>query len=278
MPWVPELFSASVLEQLKEMGAWDEHGTVPYFEGLMAGAPEALIGSFAGVPELHHPVLGRVRGARAFEAFVMTMKAWIEATNVSVDQVQRVVTDRRGFGEVVVHLDRESGQVDIPYAIVNDRHPNGRIEELRVYSSRFPLTGDHAIRTPVLQADPELRAADVVGEYQSALADGDVDAIVATFEADGYAREPAGGEYVHRGPEGLRAFYGHLFSNDGGIPLDHCSVTDHEGVCALEYNVVRWGKTRLPPQAGVAVYVRGESGKLAAARIYDDVDPPLMGT
>ena len=38
---------------------------------------------------------------------------------------------------------------------------------------------------------------------------------------------------------------------------------------------MRWGKTELPPQAGVAVYVRGQSGKLAAARIYDDADPPL---
>ena len=27
--------------------------------------------------------------------------------------------------------------------------------------------------------------------------------------------------------------------------------------------------------AGVAVYVRGAGGRLAAARIYDDVDPPL---
>ena len=31
-------------------------------------------------------------------------------------------------------------------------------------------------------------------------------------------REPAGGRYVHRGPDGLRAFYEHLFSNGGGIP------------------------------------------------------------
>jgi hypothetical protein len=37
----------------------------------------------------------------------------------------------------------------------------------------------------------------------------------------------------------------------------------------------RWGQTELSPDAGVAVYVRGESGKLAAARIYDDCDPPL---
>ena len=46
-------------------------------------------------------------------------------------------------------------------------------------------------------------------------------------------------------------------------------------LCALEYNVVRWGKTELPPEAGVAVYVRGPSGRLAAARVYDDAEPPL---
>ena len=80
---------------------------------------------------------------------------------------------------------------------------------------------------------------------------------------------------MHTGRDGLRAFYEWLFSNGGGIPLEHCTVTDNGRVCALEYNVVRWGRTDLPPQAGVAVYVRGESGKLAAARIYDDADPPL---
>jgi len=44
--------------------------------------------------------------------------------------------------------------------------------------------------------------------------------------------------------------------------------------CALEYNVVRWGRHKLTPQAGLAGYQRGVSGRLAAARIYDDVDPP----
>src|SRR5206468_1375347 len=115
----------------------------------------------------------------------------------------------------------------------------------------------------------------VVAEYQRALAAGDVDAIVAAFDRDGYAREPAGGEHVHRGPDGLRAFYELLFSNGGGIPLEHCAIVDDGRACVLEYNVVRWGRTELPPEAGLAVYVRGESGKLAAARIYDDTDPPL---
>jgi len=80
---------------------------------------------------------------------------------------------------------------------------------------------------------------------------------------------------MHRGTDEIRALYEQFFSNGGGIPLEHCAVTDDGRTLALEYNVVRWGETGLPPQAGFAVYVRGESGKLAAARIYDDVDPPL---
>jgi hypothetical protein len=88
-------------------------------------------------------------------------------------------------------------------------------------------------------------------------------------------REPADGQHIHTGADGLRAFYARLFSNGGGTPLEHCALIDDKHACALEYNVVRWGQTELPPQAGVAVYVRGQSGKIAAARIYDDVDPPL---
>jgi hypothetical protein len=88
-------------------------------------------------------------------------------------------------------------------------------------------------------------------------------------------REPAGSAYTHRGTEALRALYELFFSNGGGIALEHCAVTDDGRACALEYNVVGWGRTEMPPQAGLAVYVQGESGRLAAVRIYDDADPPL---
>jgi hypothetical protein len=275
MPWVPELFSAPVLERWLEKRRRDALVAVPYFDGLLAGEPDALVESFAGEPELYHPARGRIKGTRAFEAFISETKAWLRQRNVSVEDVDHVVTERRGFEEVVLHLDGETGRVDLPVAIVADRQSDGRIDELRIYSSSWPLTGRHANRPPLLQPDPELRESDVVAEYQRALRAGDVDAIVAAFEPDGYAREPAGGQYRHRGPNGLRAFYERLFSNDGGIPLEHCALIDDKRACALEYNVVRWGRTELPPEAGVAVYVRGQSGKLAAARIYDDTDPPI---
>jgi len=275
MPWVPELFSAPVLQRWLDKRRRAALVAVPYFDGLLAGEPDALVESFAGEPELHHPVRGRIKGTRAFDAYVTETKAWLGQRNVSVEDVEHVITERRGFEEVVVHLDGEAGRVDLPVAIVADREPDGRIDELRIYYSSWPLTGRHANRPPLLQPDGQLRESDVVAEYQRALTAGDVDAIVAAFEPDGYAREPAGGQYIHRGPDGLRAFYERLFSNDGGIPLEHCALIDDERACALEYNVVRWGKTELPPEAGVAVYVRGQSGKLAAARIYDDTDPPL---
>jgi SnoaL-like domain len=274
VPWVPELFSPALARVLdKQQG--DKLEVVPYYDGLRTGELRALTDSFAGQPELHHPVRGRIKGTRAFEAFVAEERAWLEQRNVSVDNVERVVAGRHGFGEMLLHLDGENGRVDLPVAIVSDRQFDGRLHELRIYSSSWPLTGRHANRPPVLQRDPELREPDVVAEYQRALAAGDVDAVVAAFEPDGYAREPAGGEYIHRGSDGLRAFYEHLFSNGGGIPLQHCGLVYGKWACALEYNVVRWGKTELPPEAGVAVYVRGEGGKLAAARIYDDVSPPL---
>jgi hypothetical protein len=274
MPWIPELFSAPVLERAQEK--WRrELVTVPFFDGLLAGDLGALVGSFAGEPELHHPVRGRIRGTRAFEAYVADTNAWLRRHQVSIENVEYAAANRHGFAEVVLHLDGDGAEVGLPVAVVSERASDGRIAELRIYYSSWPLTGRHAVRPPLLQPDPDLREADVVAAYQRALATGDVDTAVSAFEPDGYAREPAGGEYVHAGPDHLRAFYELLFSNGGGIPLEHCAVIDDQHACALEYNVVRWGETELPPQAGVAVYARGTTGKLAAARIYDDVDPPF---
>jgi hypothetical protein len=67
----------------------------------------------------------------------------------------------------------------------------------------------------------------------------------------------------------LRGFY-ELIIAKGGIPLEHCTLTDDGNACAIEYNVIRWGDSEIPAQAGVSVYERGRNGLLTAARIYDD--------
>jgi hypothetical protein len=260
---------------MREKRRLEELVLVPFFDGLMTGELDALIGSFAGEPEVHHPVRGRIRGVPAFARFVTDTRTWLADRNVTVEDVNILLTAPRGVEEVVLHLDAGDGRIDLPVAIAADHDQDDRIVEFRMYFSTWPLTGGHANRPPLLQPDPELHEPDVVGDYQRALAAGDVEAVLAAFEPDGYMREPAGGAYVHRGTDELRALYELFFSNGGGIPLEHCAVTDDGRACALEYNVVAWGRTELPPEAGVAVYVRGDSDKLAAARVYDDSDPPL---
>jgi len=277
VPWLPWLFSGPALERIYDRAAADARAAapVPYFAGVRSGEPDALVQSFAGDPELHHPIRGRVKGRPAFEWFVAETNAWLNAHNAVVGQVARIITPRRGIEETVLTLDGDQGRVELPIAIAADRDEDARIIELRVYYGGWPLTGRHAKRPPLLQPDPNLQAPDVVGEYQRALAAGDVEAAVAAFDSDAYVREPAGGAYLHRGRDELVALYERFFSNGGGIPLEHCALTDDGRSCALEYNLVRWGRTELAPEAGLAVYVRGDTGKLASARIYDDADPPL---
>ena len=277
MPWYPDLFSAAALERIRDQAADTRAAApVPYFDGIRSGEIDALVGSFAGEPELHHPVRGRVKGRAGFERFVTETNAWLTSQNVAWGEIERIITPRRGIEEIVLTLDGDAGRIELPVAVAADRRDDGRIIELRVYYGMWPLTGRHAHRPPLLQRDAGLHEPDIIGEYQRALAAGDVEAAVAAFEPDAYVREPAGGRYVHHGRQELLALYGLFFSGGGGIPLELCTLTDDGRACALEYNVVRWGRAELlPPAAGLAVYVRGSTGKLASARIYDDVDRPL---
>ncbi|MGH7608229.1 MAG: nuclear transport factor 2 family protein, partial [Gemmatimonadales bacterium] len=114
----------------------------------------------------------------------------------------------------------------------------------------------------------------VVGDHQRALAAGDLEGILATYHDDAALREPAGGPYVFAGKEALRHIYTLKFADGAGIPLQPCTIIDDGITCALEWNASKWGNTTIEPQAGMAVYQRGESGKLTSRRSYDDLAPP----
>ena len=275
VPWLPELFSAPVLQQFLDKRRRDKLVAVPYFDGLMAGDPGPLVESFAGEPEVHDPVRGRIKGVAAFTAFVTETSAWLRQQRASVEDVEHVILDRHGFEEVVLHLDTDNRSVSLPIVVVADRLLDGRIEEVRIYFASQPLTGQRANRPPLLQADPGLPQSGAVGAYLHALTTGDVAAIVAAFEPEGYLRDAEGHQHIRAAPEGLSAYYQRLFSTGGGIPLESCALVDDGRKCVLEYNVVRWGATRLPPHAGAGVFVRGHGGRLAAVRLYDDTIPPL---
>ena len=278
MPWMPENFTAPIAEARRAQDIGTANDALPYYEGIMAGEPDALVRSFAAQqPVLDDPRVGYVEGARGLRAFVNGTAEWLREHDAVVENVALTLTPTRTVEEVVLHLQEDdSERVQLPVAVVSDRNPDRTLKVIRVYHSMWPLTGEHRVRSPLLPKDPNLHAEGTPGDYQRALAEGDLGSIVGTFEPDGYAREPSGGAYLHLGAEALRELYAHLFANGGGITLEHCTLTDDSVRCVIEYNCVRWGLTDIPPQAGVAVYERGSSGLLAAARIYDDVEPPAV--
>src|SRR5918994_1373456 len=281
MPWMSEVFTtpmAAARRVQEDEEATSTNDAVPYYEGILADEPDALVRSFAArQPVLDDPRVGYVEGTRELRAFASGTAEWLRERDAVVENVVLTRTSTRTVEEVVLNLLTDDGRrVELPVAVVSDRNPDRTLKVIRVYHSTWPLTGEHRVRPPLLPADPALHAEGTPGAYQRALAEGDLEGILASFEPHGYAREPSGAAYLHRGIEALRDLYAHMFANSGGIGLDHCTLTDDGVRCAIEYNGVRWGNKEIPPQAGVGGFKRGGSGRLGAARIYDDVEPPSV--
>ena len=245
--------------------------TTAYLDQLLRGDSAALLAGFAGEPAIDDPIGGRVRGRAELDRFVAERQAWLEKRAARFELLRTTTDSRRTVVEALLHLQLPDTAVDLPIAVVGDKGQANRVTAIRIYHSHWPLEGKHEIRHPLLPRDSTLVLQGAVAEYQRALAAGDAAAALATFEPDGYFREPSGGIYVHRGREALRQFLTAILGA-GGIHLEHCSVTDDGVVTAIEFNAVQFGVRQLEPQAGLAVYERGPTGHLAAARIYDDVN------
>lgn len=245
--------------------------TTGYLERLLRGDSMALLAGFAGEPAIDDPIEGRVRGRAELDRFVALHHAWLTARAARLELLKTTTDARHAVVEALLHLRLPDTAVDLPVAVVGDRATGDRVTAIRVYHSHWPLEGKHEIRHPLLPRDSSIVLRDVVAEYQRALAAGDAAAALNTFEPDGYFREPSGGIYVHRGRAALQEFLTTILAG-GGIHLEHCSVTDDGVVAAIEFNAVQFGTKRLEPQAGIAIYERGPTRRLAAARIYDDVN------
>ena len=242
-----------------------------FLDGVRSRDPDELAGSFAGEPVVDDPRRGRVQGAEAFARYAGAMRAWLVEETAGWELLRMTRTPARYVEEVSVKLPGD--HPELPVAVVGDLADDGRVRWVRVYHSLWPLTGSHAVRPPLLPEDPAIELEGAPADYQRGLAAGDVEAVLAAFEPDGVVREPSGGPYSYGGDE-HRRIYELMFADGHGIALEFCTVTDDGVACGIEFNAVRWGRHRIPPQAGVAVYERGDSGRLVAARIYDDVTPP----
>ena len=211
MPWMPELFSTPVLERILEQRRRERVLAVPFFDGLHDRArPRRSSGRSPGSPSSITRCAGASRARPRSSASSPTPTTWMAERNVTVEDVNFFLTPaarRRGGRRCISTATTDASRCRWPSP--RTATEDARIVELRIYFSTWPLTGGHANRPPLLQPDPDLREPDVVGEYQRALAAGDVEAVLAAFEPDAYGaragrrrlRPPRHG----RAPRALRA-------------------------------------------------------------------------
>lgn len=232
---------------------------------LASGDIEGFISACPAGASVDTPLFGRLTD---LALFADSFSAWLKRHEARAGRVRTTQAAGRVVAEDVLHLKIDDKTIGLPVALVVED------ASARMYHSTWPISGEHRVRPPLLKKQ-DLHVPDVVGDYQRALAAGDLEGIIKAYAPDGCARQPSGGEYVACGEAALRTFYGMLFKTEGGIPLEHCTLTDDGVACAIEYNVVRVGKHEVPPQAGVAVYERDPASKrLISARIYDDLSLP----
>jgi len=274
MPWFPDFVAAAEMVRRDNRAAGQADPVRLYFSALERGDSRALEEVWPGDVVVHDPRVGEVRGRRHLRRFIRESRTRLASHNARTEPIASMSSDGRAVLELLAHLTIDGNEVQWPVAVVAESHDD-RSVVFRSYFSRWPLDGRQHLRPPILEP-AHVHAGDVVARYEAALDAGDTDAIVNTFAPDGYYREPIGPQYAHRGTGELTAFFSMCFSAGGGIHLENCAVTDDGVRCAVEYNCMGWGRYELAPQAGLAVFERGPDGLLAAARVYDEVEPPVQ--
>jgi len=272
MPWFPDFVGAVELarRQTRTEGEADPVGV--YLDALNDGDPHALRDHWPGEVVVYDPRAGEVRGHRQLRQFVHRNQVWLAERCARIERVAATCVNGRAVVELLAHLTDGGRETVWPVAVVAES-PDDRSVVFRTYCSQLPVDQHRHIRPPILTA-ADAQPGDVVGRYITALQAGDTAAIVGTFAAEGYVREPVEAR-LHRGADELRAYFDRCFSAGGGVGLQHCAITDDGARCVLEYNCVNWGRHALAPQAGLGVYERSPEGLLAAVRLYDDIEAPV---
>src|SRR5918997_1849248 len=159
MPWMPEVFTTPLgaARRAQDEEATSTNDAVPYFEGILADEPDALVRSFAArQPVLDDPRVGHVEGTRELRAFASGTVDWLRERGAVVENVALTRTLARTVEEVVLNLlADDGGRVEFPVAVVPRPTPDRTVKVARVSHSTWPPPADHGVPPAFWPADPD---------------------------------------------------------------------------------------------------------------------------
>ena len=221
---------------------------------------------------LYSPLDGEIKGRNNIKNYIINQKEWLISKKAKVDVINTIDNDNRIVIELVINYNKQDILIELPVGVVLDIE-NKSINNIRIYHSTWPITGEHVIIKPILEPEKLRDEPDIISLYMQGIKNADKDFVLSLFEENAYVQEPSGLKFRHYGKTGREKFYNMTLRN-GGVPLKHCTSTYDGKHFAVEYIFDEWGHKKFEPQAGITVYEIGESGKIAAVRIYDDASPP----
>lgn len=245
-----------------------------YLPALVSAQAEQLVHRLGGRATVDDPILGRAGGMPELASYLHKAAAWFTDRSATFETQGFTTGSDRDVTEGLLTLTADGRRVALPIAVVAERRPEREVE-IRLYYSAKRLQADSRNRAPLVPRQDELPVPPPVAAHLEALARGDTDTVLASFENGATVREPTGATHAKDGDGGaMRAFYDRLFvrgSGGGrGLSMITGSRADDGRTCALEYTVTRMHGTDVTPQPGLAVYERGESGLLRSVRLYHD--------
>jgi hypothetical protein len=220
---------------------------------------------------LYTPLDGKIIGRENIKNYILKQKEWLNTKKAKVEVINYIDNTNRVVIELVTYLKKDSKEIELPIVAVLDIK-NYFISSIRIYHSTWPLTGKHNKIKPILDPEDHLDEPEIISLYLEGIKNADKEFVLSLFEDRAYIQEPNGSKFRHHGKAELEKFY-NIALDKGGVPLKHCTSTFDGKHLAVEYVFDEWGDKKFEPQAGIAIYEIGESGKIAAVRIYNDSSP-----
>lgn len=205
------------------------------------------------------PFLGPVTAER----FAAASPAWPELGQWSGLKPGLVTAGQRRSVSEFDFIPADAAQPVLPVGIVWD--DTGTRPVARVYYNKqlagVGLPGSEVVRAPMVPPDPALDPHPTMRRYADVLRRGDEQGLLEVLEPGLTVRGPLGAPMA---ADDVRAAFAAMIAAGGGVPVMYVTCTDDGSRAAMEF--ISW---RTPPHAGLGVYERAPSGRIAAFRAYE---------